>query len=134
MAEETVRLIWSRRRSCEGVVVIDLATPELKSTLTVVAVGARAGAILGTTRPRWRVSRPLLKALVMGGASLTGGLLSVALLVVTDPNSFARGLVHEEPLAACLSLSAAFAGSRAISLILGARDGSRSTSLSVIRI
>ena len=134
MVEETVRLISSRRKVCGCVVVTDLATPELKSTLTVVVVEARAGAIFGTTIARWRVSRPLLNALVIGGASLTRRLLSVALLLAVDPNNFARGFIHEEPLAACLSLSAAFAGSRAISLILGARDGSRITSLRVTRM
>lgn len=52
VVEETVRLISSGRNFCECVVVTDLATPELKSTLTVVAVEARAGAILGTTMAR----------------------------------------------------------------------------------
>jgi hypothetical protein len=104
--------------------VVDLPPTPENSTLTVVADAASAGPDFGTNR----VLRPraLSESVEEGGRSLRGGKKSLDMGVIQ--------LCAAELAERSLSLSFSRSGCNALSLILGANDGSRITSFSVVLI
>lgn len=103
------------------------------STLTVVVDADAAGAIFGTSLADRAGACPRLLDRISGEGPLSFGAAGA-------PKSFVRGAIHPAAFElALLSRStrgvvSAMDGFKAISLILGAREGSRTTSFNVTLI